>query len=69
MTLCGPTARVSEVSPPTRSWWKNRAHLKGGEKTRITDGPLELRKGLFREDGLPTLSNQKAVFRISNLAF
>lgn len=57
------------MSPPTRSWWKNRAHLKGGKKTGITDGTLELRKGLFREDGLPMLSNQKALFRISNLAF
>lgn len=30
MTLCGPAVRVSEVSPPTKAWWENRAHLKGG---------------------------------------
>lgn len=63
------------MSPPTRSWWENRAHLKGRKTTRITDGVfsrfrvLELRKGLLREDGFPTLSNQKALVRISNLAF
>lgn len=65
--LYGPTARVSEVSPSTKSWRKNRVHLKGGriDLLILLQWVPDLRKGLFW--AVPSLYNQGSAL-ISSIA-